>query len=125
MIQFAFSAPAERLSLNDRMHWARRAKIAKQWREATAVYARNHAVLERLVRPLPPSLVTVTYVFGDNRRRDAGNLAATTKHVIDGLVDAGWFDDDDHTRVAERTAIEVDRARAGQVRITVTPMEQP
>lgn len=122
IVTFTMFDPAKRLSLNHRMHWAPRNRIAQNWRRAAEVNARAFGP-NALKLPLPPSTVTVTYAVPDRRRRDAGNLAPTTKHIIDGLVDAGWFDDDDHTRIAERNVIEVKPGQPLHVTVTVTPWE--
>lgn len=119
---FTFNAPVERLSLNDRRHWANKARIGREWRQAVSVYARNHAAVHRLHRPLGPSVVHVEFFVAQHRRRDADNAVATVKHCVDGLVDAGWFVDDTTDRVATSVGFTVDPRRAGQVTIAVRPM---
>lgn len=39
--------------------------------------------------------LTVTLVFGINRRRDTDNLHSRVKGLIDGIVKGGWIADDD------------------------------
>lgn len=42
----------------------------------------------------------MVYVYPPTRRRlDPANLYPTVKHLIDGLTDAGWWEDDDWTRL--------------------------
>ena len=123
-VSFTFNAPAARLSLNDRRHWANKARIAKDWRDTTAIIAGNHAILSKLPKPLGPSNVHVEFVVGTHRRRDADNAMATLKPMVDGLVDAGWCSDDDSRTVRHSVGFTVDKAHAGQVRVTVTPWEQ-
>ena len=84
-----FPQPAKRLSMNDRMHWAPKAKLTHEWRTA-ARYAAND------LGEFPPATVHVTFPVRDKRRRDPHNTAPTVKAIVDGLVDAGvWPDDTD------------------------------
>lgn len=42
----------------------------------------------------------MVYICPPTRRRlDPANLYPTVKHLIDGLTDAGWWEDDDWTRL--------------------------
>jgi len=41
-----------------------------------------------------PMLIWAYFRFGDNRRRDTGNLYPTVKALVDGFVDAGVLADD-------------------------------
>ena len=43
--------------------------------------------------------VTVYICPPTRRRMDPPNLYPTIKHLIDGLTDAGWWEDDDWTRL--------------------------
>jgi crossover junction endodeoxyribonuclease RusA len=88
-VTLTFPQPAPRLSMNDRTHWAAKAKNSRAWRTA----ARYNAVRERLPE-CPPSFARVTFPVRDNRRRDADNPAPTVKAIVDGLVDAGVWPDD-------------------------------
>ena len=76
------------LSLNDRMHWRKKASITKTVRfnvGAVAAYA---------VPAVSAAIVELHYVPRDARRRDRDNLVATLKPCMDGLVDAGVIPDD-------------------------------
>lgn len=84
----------EWLTSNQRPHWATRSRRTKDWREATCLRAKE----ERLPK-LGYARVECQLRFTDERRRDPGNWAPTAKACIDGLVDAGVFEDDDHTHV--------------------------
>lgn len=77
------------LSLNDRGHWSKKARVTKQVR-------RDVALALRAARIPPTARVTVQleYVPRDNRRRDTDNLVATLKAVADAVVDAGIVPDD-------------------------------
>ncbi len=124
MITFWFSAPAARLSLNDRRHWANKARIARDWRETTAAVAHTHAVVAKVKRPLGPSNIHVEFTVAQNRRRDADNAMATVKPICDGLVDARWFGDDDARTLRHSVGFTVDKTNHGRVTVTVTPWEQ-
>ena len=76
------------LSLNDRMHWRKKAGITKTIRAGVADDAR------RTVPVLGWIAVELHYVPRDRRRRDRDNLVSTLKPCLDGLVDAGVIPDD-------------------------------
>lgn len=77
------------LSLNDRQHWALKAKHVKEWRDAAHVLAK-HARIPSCRRVL----VELHYLPRTNQRRDPDNLVASLKPLVDGLVDAGVVADD-------------------------------
>ncbi|GAA3223050.1 hypothetical protein [Actinocorallia longicatena] len=82
------------LSANVRLHWRRKAAITRGIRFATKVQALNQKIprLERVH-------ILGEYLPVDRRRRDPANWAPSAKAAVDGLVDAGVLEDDDHTRV--------------------------
>ena len=82
------------LNANDRTHWRRRHHLTRIWRTKTYTHARN-AGIPRLDR----AHITATVHRARGGRFDPSNWADTAKAAVDGLVDAGVFDDDDHTRV--------------------------
>ena len=75
------------LSLNDRMHWRKKAGITKKVRAGVFLDAESIPVLGW-------ATVELHYVPRDRRRRDRDNLVATLKPCMDGLVDAGVIPDD-------------------------------
>lgn len=79
------------LSLNQRLHWAERARITRGLRQAAFVVARNAHI-----PPLERASVTVEYRPPlATRRRDLDNVpAASGKPAIDGIVDARVLRDD-------------------------------
>lgn len=98
------------ISLNDRDHWAVKARKTRMVREAIHLSAKAmkvpnvehiHAVLE--------------YYPRDRRRRDPDNLWATAKPAVDGLVDAGVIPDDTAEYVTRHSPVihEADPRRAG------------
>lgn len=72
--------------------------------------------------PQPPSLVTVTLPVSGNRRRDPHNWTPTVKAIVDGLVDAGVWPDDNSDWVA--TVEPVLDATATQVVVAITPLSK-
>lgn len=87
-------------STNERLHWSRRHRLTRAWRDAFTVYARANRQ-----GALPqPSFVYVTLPVPDARRRDPHNYVGTVvKAVVDGLVSGGWWPDDtpEYVRVVE------------------------
>jgi crossover junction endodeoxyribonuclease RusA len=83
------------LNANQRLHWAKRRELTKQWREFGRVFARSNRL------PATTELVQVTAWCRWPRRvrRDPGNWYPTAKAVLDGLTDAGVWPDDDSTHV--------------------------
>lgn len=77
------------LSMNDREHWAVKAKRVREVREAVATLARKEGIPQ-----LTRMAVELHYSPRDKRRRDAENLVATQKAAVDGLVQAGVIVDD-------------------------------
>lgn len=61
----------------------------KAWRDA-AGWAAREAKVPKLVKPV----VRLHFFPGDNRHRDAVNLALVHKACVDGLVDVGVIEDD-------------------------------
>lgn len=93
-----FDQPVDRLSLNSRMHRRQQIPLIRAWRVA----ARDHAMAQLGRSPTErrrsPCFVRVYFgVKSTAQRRDPHNMAATEKPIVDGLVDAGvWPDDDEH-----------------------------
>lgn len=77
------------LSLNQRLHWAEKARRTKEVRDAVIVLARQARIpkCERIV-------VELHYRPAVRRRRDTDNPVGTLKVCIDGLVSAGVIKDD-------------------------------
>ncbi|MFF8990064.1 hypothetical protein ACF09H_08980 [Streptomyces sp. NPDC014983] len=80
------------LNSNQRLHHHRRADITRVLRRAAWAASRAVPHLERahIVGVLHPE---------DRQRRDPANWYPSFKACVDGLVDQGVLDDDDHTRV--------------------------
>jgi crossover junction endodeoxyribonuclease RusA len=82
------------LTANQRGSWRRSHRLVRDWRNLAAWSARSAHIpaLER-------AYVLVELRFCTSRRRDPGNWSPTAKAIVDGLVDAGVFVDDDAGRV--------------------------
>jgi crossover junction endodeoxyribonuclease RusA len=118
VIVVEFPPPCEALTLNQRLHWTKRANLTAAWRKAAWVAALNgrSTTWDRDGQ----SVVTVHIPVKDRRRRDPANWAPTCKAAIDGLTDAGWlWPDDDQAHVLTTEPVLVVGAKT--VRIEVTP----
>lgn len=98
MIEWTFPPPGKPMTANERVHWRAWSARVKTWRNTAAM-----TVPRKYRRAnLGYSQVIVTIPVVGNRRRDPHNWYPTVKAVVDGLVDAGVFADDDekHLEVA-------------------------
>jgi hypothetical protein len=101
-MRLTFYPPTKPWSLNAERtkHWSWRSKQVRTWRETAYFQA-----LQIHAGELPPSQIHVSLPFDRGGRRDPSNYLPPVKALVDGLVDAGWFVDDDakHVTVAEPT----------------------
>lgn len=91
-----FVPPGDRISMNDRLHWRPLRRLTRLWRQAAHTGALD-AFPGRgpAGRCQGPCLVRVAFPVADpGRRRDPHNMAPTVKAIVDGLVDAGVWPDD-------------------------------
>lgn len=92
---------ADWMSLNDRHHWAKRAKATRAWRNAALVVARA----ARLPKGLERAHLDVTFHKATRRSYDVHNLMPTAKAIVDGLVGTprhpgyGLLPDDDNAHL--------------------------
>lgn len=82
--------PDEWLTSNMRLHWAKkaartRALRRRAWAEARAAHLHH----------VDRAHVTAWITYPTGGRADPANTAPTVKAIIDGLTDAGVWDDDD------------------------------
>jgi crossover junction endodeoxyribonuclease RusA len=84
------------LTSNDMMHWRRKAGYVKEIRKQVAWRAKALAIPAQM-----HIQVGLHYAPGNNLRRDAPNLVATSKPAVDALVDAGLVPDDTDRWVTE------------------------
>jgi crossover junction endodeoxyribonuclease RusA len=108
------------ISANDRLHWAEKARRTRVLRAHAHMLALN-------TDPLGTSHVAAFIGYPRNGRADPANAAPTCKALIDGLVDAGVWPDDDSTYVLGPTYLRGDKCPAGQhtVRLVITSQEVP
>ena len=105
--------PPKELSPNARLHWARRAKAAKYYRELCCLKTKNagfEVPSEGKIR------ILVTFCPPDRRHRDADNQVAMIKAGLDGFADALGVND----RRFLPTFRFTDEV-AGEVRISLEP----
>lgn len=84
------------LTANQRLHWSTRMRRTRMLRAYAASEARIHGLAGRR---LSPSIVTAMIGYPTNGRADPTNAEPAVKAIIDGLVDARVWDDDDHTHL--------------------------
>lgn len=104
------------LTANQRLHWSTRMRRTRMLRAYAASEARNHGLAGRR---LSHSVVTAVIGYPTAGRADPANAAPTVKAIIDGLVDARVWDDDDHTHIP-RVAFERDPQKSPKGTHTVT-----
>ena len=105
--------PPAGLSPNARNHWAKTAKLKKQYREACAWTAASQGAY-----PLPPDTklhLTLTFVPPTRRQYDLDNALARMKAGLDGLADVLRVDDKHWT-----LTIQKGEGVGGFVRVEVT-----
>jgi crossover junction endodeoxyribonuclease RusA len=106
--------PPRDLSPNARVHWARKAKVTRSYREACYLLAKQ----ARLKAPDADRIaLTVTFLPPDGRRRDRDNLIASCKALFDGLADALQVDDAQFVLSFHVARDQI----AGLVRVSVEP----
>lgn len=109
------------LSMNDREHWAVKAKRVRALRNAVRLLAQTKQI------PACPHIeIRLHYTPRDARRRDSTNLVATLKACEDGIVDAGIVPDDTPQYVTSIMPI-IDapvKARHGRLYLLIRPVEE-
>ena len=104
VIRFPIGHERPPLSLNDRMHWGRKAKIVAELRGTCRLLTEQ--AMKRNKKPLRlPLRVSLVWVVTDRRERDHDNRMATLKPCIDGVADALGISDK-HTNIVPWVRIE-------------------
>ncbi len=123
--ELLFTIPADLwLSANQRMHWAPKSKATKALRHLG--WLTTPATLA--IANIGPCHVAAFIGYPRGGKADPANAAPTVKALIDGLVDAGVWPDDDHTHVIGPTYLrDKSSGKAGvhTVRLVMTPQEIP
>ncbi|MCU1613732.1 MAG: Endodeoxyribonuclease RusA [Frankiales bacterium] len=93
------------LNANQRTHYAVRARLTATIRSAAMeAVAEDATLMAALAAAKPGPLYTRAHILGilhppTRRRADPANWYPSFKAAVDGIVDAGVLEDDDHTRV--------------------------
>ncbi|PVE04629.1 hypothetical protein [Streptomyces scopuliridis] len=93
------------LNSNQRLHHAPKGKLTHALRAAAMeAVGENPALMEALAAAKPGPLFERAHILGIYRPRSVGrcdpaNWYPSFKAAVDGIVDAGLLDDDDHTRL--------------------------
>ncbi|GAA4706502.1 RusA family crossover junction endodeoxyribonuclease [Streptomyces youssoufiensis] len=93
------------LNANQRVHHRVRAEVTATIRGAAMAACSEHGGLRAaLAAASPAPVMSHAYILAiihpaTRRRLDPANLYPSFKAAVDGLVDAGVLEDDDHTRV--------------------------
>ena len=100
-----------------REHWATVRRTAKAIREAACVVARSQRIplIERA------RIVYVIHPSPQTRKRDPGNWAESAKAAVDGLVDAGIFEDDNSDHVIGPDPRLGEPVKGGQLVLHIIP----
>lgn len=111
-------APTDWINLNQRLHWAEKARRTKAWRLAGQVYARNQSMPQSLHKVQ----ITAHIIKPTARQYDAHNLIPTVKAIIDGLVDYQLITDDTNKHLIGPDMREGSKGQAG-VQLTIKEIQ--
>lgn len=87
------------LSANDRRHWADKARRVRFYRQQA--YLKGVDYFNLGGRKFARAKVTAAVKLSGKRRFDPANASPTVKAIIDGLTDAGLWEDDNADVVTE------------------------
>jgi Holliday junction resolvase RusA-like endonuclease len=93
------TVPHEDLSANARVHHMARARRVKELREFVYWQTRQDAPSAPIAGPVVVS-VTIGWPKG-RKRQDPTNVGHCLKAVIDGMSDAGWWNNDKQVTIRE------------------------
>lgn len=116
------------LNANQRLHHKPKGKLTAAIREAAMEAVSNDAALMRaLAAAKPGPLFQRAHILGilhpaTARRADPANWYPSFKAAVDGLVDAGLLDDDDHEHVVGPDMRLGEKAKGGQLALVVRPL---
>lgn len=107
------------LSLNDREHWAVKAKKVRAARSEAAA-----AITAAALFPMNRATVELHWQMPDNRHRDTDNPTATLKPAIDALVDCGVLPRDSWRHVPRSGCVFHPPAGEPAMWLEITPLEE-
>ncbi|MFF7534906.1 hypothetical protein ACFZB2_38340 [Streptomyces bobili] len=104
---FVIALPAgmDLLNSNQRLHRQQQARLIAKLRDtAFETVSESPSLMDALAAAKPGPLFQRAHILGvlhprSKTRCDPANWYPSFKAAVDGLVDAGLFEDDDHTRV--------------------------
>lgn len=108
--------PDKALHPNIRVHWAVRARAAKDARRIAFIKARE-AGWRELKLPEGPLHVWIDGYASDRRRRDADGLLSSLKPALDGIADSLGIDD---RRFVPHPWVKDEVRKTAEVRIRIT-----
>lgn len=124
MTTLTFTIPADWwLSANQRLHWAPKSERTR----ALRFLGRANANTQQ-IPTFDVTHVAAFIGYPRNGKADPANAAPTVKALIDGMVDAGVWPDDDSTHVIGPTYLRDPKSPTPghyTVRLVLTPQEVP
>jgi crossover junction endodeoxyribonuclease RusA len=110
--------PPSDLSPNARVHWAKKAKAAKSYRAAVYILCKQAAIA--LPETSGKLHLWIDFYATDKRVRDADNLLASAKNLVDGIAEYYKINDN---RFIFHPWLKAEVIKGGcvKVRITVGP----
>lgn len=94
MLKVILDLPPVELSPNKRVHWAKKAKKIKEYRQHAMEMAMASAFDTDMKEPFVTPVVQISYFNARNVKPDADNILAAMKSAFDGFTDAGIWKDD-------------------------------
>lgn len=133
-ITIALPAGLPLINANQRQHYRTKGKLAAAIRAAAQVaVTEDPAIMQALAAAKPGPLFQRAHILGilrpgSARRADPANWYPSFKAAVDGLVDAGLLDDDDHEHVVGPDMRLGDKTKGSQLVLIVSelgPGEDP
>lgn len=109
--------PPRELHPNVRVHWAKKAKVAKRARSDAAWFALSSGVRTHDFAGLDSLNVALVFLPPDNRRRDTDGMISSIKSYLDGIADVIGIDDSKWVFTGIRRG---DPQKPGVVRIEIS-----
>ncbi|MHC5259871.1 hypothetical protein ACYSUO_18495 [Streptomyces sp. UC4497] len=118
------------LNANQRMHHRPKAKITAEIRaKAMEAVSECPALMDALAAAKPGPLFQRAHILGvlhprRDGRADPANWYPSFKAAVDGLVDAGLLEDDDHTQLVGPDMRLGHKVKGGRLVLVVTGLDQ-
>jgi len=128
---FVITLPAglRLLNANQRLHYKRKGEYTAKLRSAAMeAVSECPALMAALAAAKPDPLFQRAHILGvlhprTDGRRDPANWYPSFKAAVDGLVDAGVLEDDDHTRLLGPDMRLGEKRKRGQLVLVVRGLE--